>query len=88
MDLILNDHEIASLFRQDPSTRADGGFQSLMVGLQDNCDRSTGAISVTPQQADRIQKYAFNYGNGGWEDRLTKAFGRHLGPKLDGHDGT
>lgn len=88
MNFVLSESEMVALFLQDPSTRKDGGFQSLMVGLQDSCDRTTGAIKVTDQQAARIQKYAFTYGNGGWEDRLTTTFGRHLGSKLDGHDGT
>jgi len=88
VNFVLNAAEMEALFRQDPTTRANGGFQSLLVGLQDNCDRVTGAITVTPAQGARIKMYAFKYGNGGWEDRLTASFGRHLGPNLDQHDGT
>lgn len=88
MHFVMNDVEMEALFRQDPTKRADGGFQSLLIGLQDNCDRATGTINVTPEQGARIKMYAFKYGNGGWEDRLTTAFGRHLGPKLDQHDGS
>jgi hypothetical protein len=83
MDMVLNRGEMAALFRQDPRTRRDGGWQSLLVGLQDACDQGTGTISVTTRQRLRIRMYAFKYGNGGWENRLVAAFGRHLGPRLD-----
>lgn len=88
MNFVMNEPEMQALFKQDSSTRADGGFQSLLVGLQDNCNRKTGGINVTPDQGRRIQMYAFKYGNGGWENRLVAAFGRHLGPSLDQHNGT
>jgi hypothetical protein len=83
MNLVLSADEMAALFRQHPATRGDGGWQSLLVGLQDACDRATGAILLTMKQRKRIRMYAFKYGNGGWEDRLTRAFGRHLGLRLD-----
>ncbi len=83
MDFMLNKAELEALFRQDPSTRQNGGWQSLIVGLQDACDQATAAISVSMSQRRRIRMYAFKYGNGGWENRLVTAFGRHLGPKLD-----
>lgn len=83
MDFALNKQELDALFRQDPTTKADGGWQSLLIGLQNACDRSTGAISVTVEQRQRVRMYAFKYGNGGWESRLVTAFGRHLGPRLD-----
>lgn len=79
----MNSEEIEALFRQSPETRAGGGFQSLLVGLQDSLDRKTGEIHLTNQQKRRIKIYAFAYGNGGWEKRLTTAFKRHLGPALD-----
>jgi hypothetical protein len=71
------------LFTQAPDTRGDGGWQSLLVGLQEKCDRAIGSISLTPTDRQRIHKYAFGYGKGGWEARLVSTFGRHLGPKLD-----
>lgn len=83
MNFTLNAPEMEALFGQDPDTRQDGGWHSLLVGLQDACDQSTGAISVTMLQRMRIRMYTFKYGNGGWESRLATAFGRHLGPKLD-----
>ena len=83
MDLILNSSEMASLFQQSPDTEEDGGWQSLLVNLQRKCDRTTGAINVTALDRERIRRYAFRYGNGGWESRLVAIFGRRLGPKLD-----
>lgn len=83
MNLILSGPEMAALFTQNPATKKDGGFQSLLVTLQEKCDSATGAITLTPRDRERIRMYAFKYGNGGWENRLVTAFGQHLGPKLD-----
>jgi hypothetical protein len=83
MDLILSADEMEAVYRQDPTTKKDGGFQSLLVGLQEACNRETGAITLTLKQRRRIRMYAFKYGNGGWESRLLAAFGCHLGPGLD-----
>ena len=83
MNLVLNATEMAALFRQDPGTKKDGGWQSLLVGLREKCNQSNGAISLTLKDRRRIAMYAFKYGNGGWESRLVATFGRHLGPKLD-----
>jgi hypothetical protein len=54
-----------------------------MVTLQERCDRATSEISLTARLRERIRRYAFSYGNGGWEIRLVSIFGRHLGPRLD-----
>ena len=78
----LNASEIEFLDRQSPSTSQDGGFQSLLVRLQEKIDRGTGALPLTQKDIERIGRYAFDYGNGGWESRLTGAFGRTLGPSL------
>jgi hypothetical protein len=83
MDLVLNSGEMVSLYKQDPKKKGDGGWQSLLVSLQESCDRPTGAISITLEQRRRIRRYAFKYKNGGWESRLKATFSRHLGPKLD-----
>jgi hypothetical protein len=78
----LNAREIAILMRQDPAKKKDGGWQSLLVRLQTRIDQTTGDITLTARDLERIQRYAFKYGNGGWEDRLTGTFGRTLGPRL------
>lgn len=72
-----------TLFKQDPQTKKNGGWQSLLVNLQEACIVSTGLIQINLRQRRRIRMYAFKYGNGGWESRLVTAFGRHLGVTLD-----
>lgn len=79
---ILNTEEQEFLFRQDSAARSDGGWQSLLVKLQDQFDTTTMQITVDDIDLERIQRYAFDYGNGGWEGRLTAVFGRHLGAQL------
>lgn len=80
----LNEAERQILYRQDPSEKNSGGWQSLLVTLQSMMDESTGVISIPPHILERIGRYAFAYGNGGWESRLLSIFQRTLGPRLDG----
>ena len=82
MDAYLTPSEIVEIDKQDPATERDGGFQSLMVSLQKRINRSTGKLTLTTDDLERIPRYAFDYRNGGWEDRLRIAFGRTLGAKL------
>jgi hypothetical protein len=82
MDVVLTAAEIAELDKQDPRTARDGGFQGLMVRLQQRVDRQTGQLTLTANDLRRIPMYAFDYEGGGWEDRLIGAFGRSLGPRL------
>ena len=78
----LNSQEISLLDAQDPSTRSHGGFQSLMVNLQNKLDRSTNELALDDNDLRRIQRYAYCYQSGGWQDRLMAIFGRTLGPSL------
>jgi hypothetical protein len=48
MDIVLNKAEMDELFTQDPDTKGHGGWQSLLVALQEKCDRAIGSISLTP----------------------------------------
>jgi len=82
MKLTLIPYEVAVLFRQDPATRDDGGFQRLLITLQELTDQQAGEITFPERLRERIARYAFDYGNGGWEDRLTAIFARTLGPRL------
>lgn len=82
MQVTLTPAEINVLFRQNPTTSQDGGFQGFLVSLQNRIDRTTGEIDLTPQDLERIPRYAFDYGNGGWENRLVDIFGRVLGHRL------
>ena len=82
MKIQLNSEEIAILNKQDPSTAANGGFQSLMVRLQNGVNIQTGEIDISSEDLTRLPQYAFDYANGGWQGRLVSIFGRALGDKL------
>ena len=81
--LYLNDVEYQIVCRQDPATKEDGGYQGLMVALQEITDEKTLVMVLPVHLLPRLRAYAFNYGKGGWEDRITGIFGRHFGPRLD-----
>lgn len=78
----LNREEREELFRQDPSSRRDGGFQSFLVRLQEQYRPGTEEIGLTDEDVEDIARHAFDYKQGGWEERLITIFGRHLGPRL------
>lgn len=78
----LNKDEIAELTRQDPSQKSRGGFQGLLVGLQENLEMNRGYILLDKKTHERIVKYAFGYNRGGWQRRLKKIFERTLGSDL------
>lgn len=78
--IVLNDDEIAELFRQSPETGGDGGFQAFLVRLQKQYRAGTKELRLEEGDLDDIQRYAFDYKQGGWENRLIKMFSRHLGP--------
>jgi hypothetical protein len=84
MEVVLTGPEMSEIFKQDPRTAKDGGFQGLLVGFQRRLDRATGRLPLTARDARRIRSYAFKYGNGSWENRLRRAFGRVLGSDLSG----
>ena len=85
MKVTLNAREVRVLLRQEPATVRHGGYQSLLIKLQRQFDPSTNEITLLSADRERIRRYAFQYGNGGWEDRLTGIFSRTLGPNLDGN---
>ena len=78
----LNEAEMVELERQDPDTESDGGFQGLLVGLRRKLNRATGNLELEDADLERIPRYAFDYGNGGWERRLVAIFSRTLGLRL------
>lgn len=79
MQIQLNDDEVAAL--QQP-INGQGGFQSLLHRLVSNLDVVTGRLVLTDIDLEQLPRYAFDYGNGGWENRLVNVFGRCLGPTL------
>jgi site-specific DNA-methyltransferase (adenine-specific) len=88
VDVSLDTNEIQELLKQDPATEKDGGWQALLVGLQKRLNKTTGHLTLTATDLEQIQRYAFHYRNGEWQNRLLVIFGRCLGPKLDGVTGT
>lgn len=82
MVFFLNQREIAVLFRQNPRTSHQGGFQWFLVQLQRRTNVNNGRIFLTHRDVERIHRYAFRYGNGGWENRLMQIFSRVLGQQL------
>ena len=82
MTVQLDATEREILFRQPASTAGDGGFQGFLVSLQERIDPQTGRLDLTAEDLERIPRYAFDYEQGGWEDRLIAIFQRHLGPRL------
>ena len=82
VDIMLSRQEIQDLLKQNPTTEKDGGWQGLIVGLQKRTNKTSGHLTLTETDLATIRRYAFNYGNGGWESRLISIFGRHLGPEL------
>ena len=80
--ITLDPTEIEVLDRQDPMSERDGGFQKLLVDLQSAVDRRTGVLVLSDEHEEKIPRYAFDYKNGGWEDRLKRIFERTLGPEL------
>ena len=82
MNVTLSNGEMEILFRQDPRTERRGGYQSFLVRLQRNTDQPSGALRLTDSDLEKIPRYAFDYGNGGWENRLLGIFERHLGARL------
>lgn len=78
----LTQDEIAELDLQDPRTKGHGGFQGYLVDLQNRLGRDTNELFLSDSDLERIPRYAFDYKNGGWQNRLVQIFGRELGPKL------
>lgn len=80
--VLLTPDELALLDQQSPDSESDGGFQSLLVDLQRRVDRKTNEIILTDEQEERLPRYAFDYQNGGWQNRLVGIFGRTMGAQL------
>lgn len=80
MEIELNAEELAELRKP---VSGQGGFQSFLRALRRR-SAAGGMLRLSPTDLERVKRYAFDYGNGGWEGRLRAMFERHLGPNLDG----
>ena len=80
----LNQSELDVLSQQEASEANKGGWQSLIATFQKRVNLSNGRLHLNESDLERIGRYAFLYGNGGWEGILIKIFSRTLGPDLKG----
>ena len=82
MKLTLSNVEVSELLRQEPNTASDGGFQRLLVKLQRQLNPKTNELQLDDDDLRKIPQYAYNYGQGGWQNRLELIFSRTLGCTL------
>ncbi|TGK12935.1 hypothetical protein EHO98_19305 [Leptospira stimsonii] len=62
------------MYKVDPKSRRNGGFQSLLVSLQEKYKPHASSIDLNAQEIERIRRYAKKYRNGGWQDQLQTIF--------------
>ena len=75
---VLTTEELDELFRKDPATAGDGGFQKFIVDLQQKVRRPLSEIRLEDDDIDRIRQYASDSTRGGWQTRVLTIFGRVL----------
>ena len=78
----LNAEELAELARdgsEEPMKADGGGFQHFVIHLRACVDYETGVITLCDADIGRIVRYvAYADGDGGYESKLRKVFGRVL----------
>lgn len=79
---VLTVEEMQALQGPEPQTGNDGGWQSLLVRLNNRLNRTTGEITLSAQELEKMRRYAFQHGNGAWHGHLITVFGRSLGSDL------
>ena len=82
VDVNLDEKEVEELLKQDPAKAKDGGYQAFLVRLQNKLNKTTRQLHLEQDDLEKIPRYAFDYGNGGWENSLKTIFQRHLGARL------
>lgn len=60
------------------STGKPGGFQNYLMQLAYRVDDDTRELELSDEDLCKINRYATQYGQGGFESRLLKIFGRLL----------
>lgn len=60
----------ASLNRFKRPVRGQGGFQNLLRTIQAGINWTTGMLSISKADAERVIRYAARYGGGGFQGRL------------------
>lgn len=76
----LKENELEELLGVDVASANKGGFQNFLVQLGHRVD-STGELELSEEDMQRLDNYANNYGDGGFQNRIFKIFGRELAPQ-------
>ncbi|UOG31798.1 hypothetical protein [Leptospira noguchii] len=74
MKLKLDNSQKSALYKVDPNSRRNGGFQSLLVSLQEKCNPHGNSIELNIHEIERIKRYSQKYRNGGWQNTLKTIF--------------
>ena len=70
------------VMKLDLSIPGQGGYQSLLERFQRQLNRDTLELYLSDDDLEKIPRYAYDYGQGGWQNRLEDIFSRELGPGL------
>lgn len=84
MEVLMHFYELTreEIQELDRPARGQGGFQTFMKRLQSQLNHATSTIHLTDGDIADIQHHAFDYEQGGFQDRLGAIFGRSLGLSL------
>ena len=66
MRIQLTDNEVERFSRP---IRGQGGFQDLLRRIQGGIDHATNVLDVSDADAERLVRYSFEYGAGGFQGR-------------------
>ena len=83
MRIKLTISEVQELKRLVDHLAGRGGFQNLLRHLWYHLDEESGEIQMSHLLMERINRYAFQYGNVYWRRTLRRIFRRTLGANLD-----
>jgi hypothetical protein len=59
----------AEIARFRKPIRGKGGFQTLLRRIAGNI-KDDGSVNLTTDDAEKLLRYSFKYGGGGFEDRM------------------
>ena len=74
--VVLDAGEMDALLSDAPGMPAL--VRTLVLGLQDRLNKTTGSLVLTPGDLLRFRQHAGKPDNAGWTGKLAMAFGRHL----------
>ena len=66
MRMQLNEEEFERFSRP---VRGHGGFQTLLRNIQNGIDPDTQVLDISEGDLERLIRYSFNYGDGGFQGR-------------------